>query len=129
MSDPNFSKMTPAELRAFNIKFRRNSMKDMCELLRGQESFLKMMMGHFKDLIKEQPHEIYESLLRNTEEQIEELQEGIRENCREYSNAEIGAMVNRNAPSEEELERLMKEARENKRKSRRSTKRRVKGRR
>ena len=129
MSDPNFSKMTPAEIRAIYIKNRRDSMKDMCELMREQESFLKMMIGHFKDLIKQEPHEIYENLLRKTEEQMEELQEGIRENCREYSNAEIGALVNRNAPSKEELERLMKEAREGQRKSRRSTKRRVKGRR
>lgn len=128
-SNPNFSKMTPAELRAFNIKFRRNSMKGMCELLREQESFIKTMIGHFKDLVKEEPNEIYENLLRKTEEHMELLQEGIRENCREYSNAELGAMVNRNAPSEEELDRLMAEARKGQRKSRRSTKRRVKGRR
>ena len=128
-SNPNFSKMTPAELRAFNIKFRRNSMKGMCELLREQESFRKTMIGHFKDLVKEEPNEIYENLLRKTEEHMELLQEGIRENCREYSNAELGAMVNRNAPSEEELDRLMAEARKGQRKSRRSTKRRVKGRR
>ena len=104
-------------------------MKGMCELLREQESFIKTMIGHFKDLVKEEPNEIYENLLRNTEEHMESLQEGIRENCREYSNAELGAMVNRNAPSEEELDRLMAEARKGQRKSRRSTKRRVKGRR
>ena len=111
MNEPNFSKMSKEELRAYNIKFRRNHMKDMCTMLNENKSFVNNIMEQFITLEQNEPEEeikrIYNKLISDCESQIEELDSGIEENCREYSNAELGNMVNRNAPSDEEIQRLM----------------------
>jgi HPt (histidine-containing phosphotransfer) domain-containing protein len=115
MNEPNFSKMSKQELRAYNIKSRRNHMKDMCTMLNENKSFVNNIMAQFITLEQNEPEEvikrIYNKLISDCESQIEELESGIEENCKEYSNAEVGNMVNRNAPSDEELQRLMANSR------------------
>ena len=115
MNEPNFSKMSKQELRAYNIKSRRNHMKDMCTMLNENKSFVNNIMAQFITLKQNEPEEvikrIYNKLISDCESQIEELESGIEENCKEYSNAEVGNMVNRNAPSDEELQRLMANSR------------------
>ena len=103
MNEPNFSKMSNQELRAYNIKSRRNHMKDMCTILNQQKDFLNTMLQHLDDLLKREQHkEIkirYLELISNCEQQIESVDERIEEECREFSNGEIGIMINRNAPA------------------------------
>jgi len=111
MNEPNFSKMSNQELRAYNIKSRRNHMKDMCTMLNENKSFVNKIMEQFIILEQNEPKHviknIYHKLISDCESQLLELESGIEENCREYSNAEVGNMVNRNAPSQEELQQLM----------------------
>jgi hypothetical protein len=103
MSEPNFSKMSNQELRAYNIKSRRNHMKDMCSILNQQKDFLNTMLHHLNDLLnREQAEEIqsiYLKLISNCKQKIQDLDERIEEECREFSNGEIGIMINRNAPA------------------------------
>jgi len=103
MSEPNFSKMSNQELRAYNIKSRRNHMKDMCSILNQQKDFLNTMLHHLNDLFKREQHQEiqikYLELISNCKKEKEGLDKRIEEECREFSNGEIGNMVNRNAPA------------------------------
>jgi len=103
MNEPNFSKMSNQELRAYNIKSRRNHMKDMCSILNQQKDFLNTMLHHLNDLLNREQHQKiqfrYLELISNCEEEIERVDERIEEECREFSNGEIGIMINRNAPA------------------------------